>query len=679
MRICLVHEEYPEETAFGGIATYQKNVAEECVRQGHEVFVICRGLDRDKCYIENGVNVNRIFVEKTDNQIQDYKEYRNRVAKILNEMQEKNMIDIIEVPDWGAETIFFEDNRKIPLVVRLHTPLKVWLKYNKNDFGPITDLMLKWEEKMLRAADYITCCSFALKNIIVKDFEIEEDKIQVTPNPANITSFYRDNLIKKEDVLLYVGSVEERKGVIVLAEALDEVFEKYPNLCVRFIGKDTNRNNKNISTVKYIKELVSDKYQDNLEFLGQIPNEELNKYFNSAKLAVFPSLFDNFPYVVLESMSTGINIIGSRNSGMVEMLNDETSIYETGNTNDLASKIIQKLESFNENEIIDSYIYRVKNKYNSYDVCKNLLHLYEDVVRDYNFKNISKADLEFVLSKVLKDKKILNFEREKGGVANLVFKIETTDNEKYVIKKYEYDINFELSNILYDLYEKSGVLCLRPINREPILYNDFKYNVFEYIERDDTHEHGMDYYAKLLLCDRNVDKPVTILEKCLKYYEYLKEQETYGILKKTDVINVVNLFTVFKDDPLLKEQYINHGDISKGNVLHSDNKEYVIDFDEVCVTTLLYDFAVIVIKMFVENEKIDFEKFNILKEYVKEKYTNYSDDEFIKIVKFYLCKILLEKFYLHLTGKINLYSERQLKDDYRKYLILLEDLNNYKI
>ena len=32
MKICLVHEEYPEETNFGGIATYQKNNAEEYVK-----------------------------------------------------------------------------------------------------------------------------------------------------------------------------------------------------------------------------------------------------------------------------------------------------------------------------------------------------------------------------------------------------------------------------------------------------------------------------------------------------------------------------------------------------------------------------------------------------------------------------------------------------------------------
>lgn len=138
MKICFVHEEYPEETNFGGIATYQKNMAEELVKQGNEVYVICRGLKESKKYIENGVNIIRIFVEQTQNQIWNYKEYRRLVANELKKLQDNRKIDIIEVPDWGAETIFFEKYRKVPVVVRLHTPLKVWLKYNKNNFGKIT-------------------------------------------------------------------------------------------------------------------------------------------------------------------------------------------------------------------------------------------------------------------------------------------------------------------------------------------------------------------------------------------------------------------------------------------------------------------------------------------------------------------------------------------------------------
>ena len=64
---------------------------------------------------------------------------------------------------------------------------------------------------------------------------------------------------------------------------------------IDFIGKDTTRNNKNISTQKYIESIVNKKYKDNINFLGHIPNFELNEYLNRALVGVYPSLFDNFP------------------------------------------------------------------------------------------------------------------------------------------------------------------------------------------------------------------------------------------------------------------------------------------------------------------------------------------------------------------------------------------------
>ena len=140
---------------------------------------MCRGIKRDSKYIENGVNVIRIFVENSGDQVKDYIEYRERVSNVLCKLQSENKIDIIEVPDWGAETIFFEQERKVPVVVRLHTPLKVWLKYNKNNFGKVKNLMLKWETKMLNSADMVTCCSNILKHIIVKEFKIHEETIHV--------------------------------------------------------------------------------------------------------------------------------------------------------------------------------------------------------------------------------------------------------------------------------------------------------------------------------------------------------------------------------------------------------------------------------------------------------------------------------------------------------------------
>lgn len=673
MRICLVHEEYPEETNYGGIATYQKAMAEELVKEGHTVYVICRSLTHDNNYIENGVKIYRLFVRNTSDQVADYVSYREKVAKILFDFQEKNLIDIIEVPDWGAETIFFEQSRKIPLVVRLHTPLKVWLKYNKNDFGKVKNKMLEWESKMIKSANLVTCCSLALKKIIVKDFEIDSSDILVTPNPANITNFYRDSKIKKEDKLIFVGSLEERKGVCIFAQALNIVLKKYPNIKVEFIGKDTIRNKKNISTKELILDIINKKYHSNIKFYGQIPNFDLNKYLNRALVGIYPSLFDNFPYVVLESMATGLHIVGSKNSGMVEMLADNTSIYETNNVSDLAEKIMNKYCLAKKENVCTSNIKRVQEMYNPKRICIEMLNLYEDTINKYYGTKVSKEDLENVLSNV-EPVKIKKYKREKGGVANLVFKV-VTSKKIYIIKKYFYKYNFDLANELYKKYELFGVNIIKPINKKVIQYRGFNYNVFDY-KKPSVISKKIDIlsFKNILTCDRKVNQDNTIVAKCEKYYTFLKMRKSYNNFSKEDIDYVLNVAKNLIEMEIFKEKYLNHGDISKTNIIVSKNKSYLIDFDEVLITTPLYDFAVIIVKLCTKNNKINLEKYEKLKGIMKEKYIQYSDDDYKFAVEFYLCKILLEKYYLHQKGIIDLYCKRQLKDNYIKYLNMLKNI-----
>lgn len=115
---------------------------------------------------------------------------------------------------------------------------------------------------------------------------------------------------------------------------------------------------------------------------------------------------------------------------------------------------------------------------------------------------------------------------------------------------------------------------------------------------------------------------------------------------------------------------MNHGDLSLSNILYS-NSFYIIDFDETVVTTKLYDFAVIVIKFYTFNGEFKKTKINTLINQLM-KINNYKTNDYILVIKFYLCKILLEKFYLYELGKIDLYSSNQLNDDYRKYLKLIK-------
>lgn len=670
MQICLVHEEYPEETNFGGIATYQKRVAEEYVRQGHIVYVIARSLKKDREYVENGVNIKRIYVGHTKNQTDNYVNYRKKVAKELKKLQNEHKIDIIEVPDWGAETIMFEKFRRVPLVVRLHTPLKIWLCYNKNNFGKVRELLLEWEKTMLYKADFITCCSHILRDLVVKEFNINSDKIFVSPNPADIITFFPNKTINKENRILYVGSLEERKGVCVLAKALNIVFKNLPQVKVDFVGKDTNRNKKNISTEEYIKKIIKNKYHNNIKFLGQKENIELNFFYNRSRVAVFPSLFDNFPYVVLEAMATGVRIVGSRNSGMTEMLSHEY-IYDTPSYRDLAKLII---EQYYKSEIepydLDN-IKKVNNEFNSQIVCKHMLEIYKKIISEFYERKILLKNIKKILCKCGIRDNILSIKREEQGVANIVYKV---DMQKgcYIIKKYNRMIDNKMTSLLYQLYDSIGFIPVMPINDNPITIKGIQYNVFNYINGKHLSVKKAKKILPLIKLNRKCLAQNNNLIKVNFYYDKLKN--FIKNKKNSQIEFVLDQYEEIKNELILKESFVNHGDLSEGNIIIKGNKIYIIDFDETTIAPMLYDFAVVSVKYFMKNgvNNVDNSYYELRDELIKE--TQYNVADSLIVIKYYLCKILLEKFYLHIKKEIDIFSEDQKKDNYLNYLILLKNL-----
>lgn len=160
MKICLIHEEYPEETNFGGIATYQKRLSSNLVKKGHKVTVITRSLKDNQEYYEDGVKVIRISNPLNNDNLESYTDYRLKVKEKIIELVNNNEIDIIETPDWGAETIFYMKERKIPIVIKLHTPLCVWQQFNKTGLkDDINATMLDWEKECIFNADRVISCS----------------------------------------------------------------------------------------------------------------------------------------------------------------------------------------------------------------------------------------------------------------------------------------------------------------------------------------------------------------------------------------------------------------------------------------------------------------------------------------------------------------------------------------
>ncbi len=195
--------------------------------------------------------------------------------------------------------------------------------------------------------------------------------------------------------------------------------------------------------------------------------------------------------------------------------------------------------------------------------------------------------------------------------------------------------------------------------------------MYDFIEGKSIKENLIECLKGFVLCERKTNRANRVVDKCDFYYNGLVNTQECKI--KNEIDFVVDEYKKLRENAILKETFVNHGDISKSNLLVKDGRIFVIDFDETTIAPMLYDFAVVSVKFFLNKVKFNYELYNQFEKEIVEK-TSYNQSNCKLILKFYLCKILLEKFYLHQVNKIDIFSKEQKRDDFKIYLNLLKDI-----
>jgi len=207
----------------------------------------------------------------------------------------------------------------------------------------------------LRKADYIIANSNSIKDILVRDFYINKNKIQV----INIDLFKPLNkkicrnklgLDIDEKIILFVGNLIEAKGIIHLIEALKHVKNYYKRKKVKciLIGNSSDYDFLNFLNIK----ISLLKLNKEVKIIGLVPHNIIPDWMNSADVFILPSLTEGFGLVALESIACGIPTITTNVGGLKEIIKDERTGYVVKHSDEksLAEKIIfvlnKKDESF---------------------------------------------------------------------------------------------------------------------------------------------------------------------------------------------------------------------------------------------------------------------------------------------------------------------------------------------
>lgn len=232
--------------------------------------------------------------------------------------------------------------------------------------------------KACQQADRIIAVSECTKRDIVSFFKIPEEKIEVVYQgcdqlfkqevSADLKKEVRQKYQLPDKYLLYVGSIEARKNLLLVAKALKHLQEP---ISVIAIGKRT----------PYTKE-VEDYLKDNqlesrMTLLSNIPFRELPAFYQMATTFVYPSFFEGFGIPLLEALNSGIPAIGATGSCLEEAGGPHSLYIDPKDPAGLAEAIARTL---NDKALRNTMIAEGKNYALRFEAAK----LTADLISVYN-------------------------------------------------------------------------------------------------------------------------------------------------------------------------------------------------------------------------------------------------------------------------------------------------------
>src|SRR6202167_2531161 len=245
--------------------------------------------------------------------------------------------DLVHVPN------IFSVPRALPCpyVMTVHDMLEhMSLGRQRNDLWRSVHFQLT--RRVLRGAARLFVVSNVTKTEMEKLFGISPGRIDVVYNAiderflhGHASAADRELIAKRYQVtypfLLYAGRVSAHKNVVRMIEAFSALkgeLEKeraYPDLKLIIIGDDVSGNPDLRRTV------VRSGVQNDVRFLGFVPIEVLRIFYDSAKIFVFPSLYEGFGLPPLEAMAHGTPVVTSNVSSLPEVVGNAAVLVHPEN------------------------------------------------------------------------------------------------------------------------------------------------------------------------------------------------------------------------------------------------------------------------------------------------------------------------------------------------------------
>ena len=304
---------------YGGISSYYFNLFEE-FNKNNVPFFACPIFNKNR-YIravkKNIFSINIIECPSIFYNLIDNANYQ--ISKSFLKIYDP---DIIHITYYNKNILKYKNAKKILTVYDMITEV----------FPNKENLQLsKIKEQSIESSDHIIAISETTKRDLISYFNVPSKKISVIYLGVNLTSqSIEEN--KKENFILYVGSRKSYKNFenfLYSIRSSSLLYQDFNIVC--FGGENFSKYDKDILK-KYKFEMTKIKF-----IYGG--DEILKKLYSTARLFVFPSLYEGFGLPILESMANSCPVLCSNSGSLPEIAGDAAIYFDPRNFESIRGSI----------------------------------------------------------------------------------------------------------------------------------------------------------------------------------------------------------------------------------------------------------------------------------------------------------------------------------------------------
>ena len=356
----------------GGLNIYVEKISNELSKNNYVTVVTA---EKAESFVKGNLEFKSLNLFDKDLSVEDKEIYLQEFINKLYESVDLESFDVVHTHYWLSGLVGKEIANKFnkPLVYTSHS-LGIFLDgYNKE--------RVDCEKIIMTSANLITTSSLFEEDMILENYNIDLNKMKKIMPGVDVEIFTPDSRIKRENIFLSIGRIQEQKGQIETIKFLDNFRKVENNFFCYFIGGPSGK-----SGSEYLDELkqtvVDLNLESHIEFLDNLPQTEIRDLLNKSKLLIHTSKFETFGLVAIEAIAMGVPVLTSNRGSLIEIIENDKNGYLSenlldSNVNNFVLNLLNHNKKFEE---ISSSCIEKSKKYDWKNTSKILQNSYQELV-----------------------------------------------------------------------------------------------------------------------------------------------------------------------------------------------------------------------------------------------------------------------------------------------------------